>query len=213
MRSYLLLLLALTGCSSMWEATRADYVKASMQAYGTAASCCESFSEMPFLPWDGNDVTLNIDASSKAYQFNQGKSFFSALQLSPGAEGKLLRVKSLLLPGNMIPSSSMIYPLLTFLDNKHLIITTTEAAPRFYHSGVFSDLAGGGVSIVNVPERAAFVIIHTDPAKFRDSFNFSRSGGAGLAGGVYIPDSTYNFSVPYIPTGKVFLRYSSSDNP
>lgn len=213
MRSYLLFSLVLSGCASMLEADRQEYVSASMQAYGSAAICCSEFNEMQFSPWDGIGTTLSIDASSKTYIFTQGKSFFSALQLPPRSEGKDLRVKSILLPGGQISSTAMLYPVLTFLDHQHLVIASLEARPRFFHAGIFSDLAGGGVGVVTVPDRAAFLVIHTDPAKFKESFGFNKSGGAGIVGGVYVPGSTYQFSVPYIPTGKVVVSYLSTKGP
>jgi hypothetical protein len=198
------ILLLLSGCASDWAAKRAYTVSHAIEQYRAAESCCTTYSDITFAELRPGANISDINSSAQAFAFPTGISYFVAYSLPERSAGSTLRVKSILVgDAGYIPAMVMLFPLATFLDAEMREISREEVAPVAFHSSVFGDSEGGGVGHVEVPAGAAFVLFHTSEHYFGRTFNFSRSGGGTMIGSTFVSGGTYEFSVPFVPIGRL----------
>lgn len=212
MRNYIFLIgipIFLAGCASLEAERQSQNIASSARGYASAASCCEGYSSLEFSEWDGKTLKFELGEPTRFFDFESGKSYYSAFQLPENAEGQTLRVKSIISGSSQIAGSTMVPPLVSFLNNEFALLSIAGAMPEKFHMGTFKDSRAGGVAYVSIPRRAEYMVLHADPKFFGQRFQFSRQGGANFVGGVYVPDSNYEFAVPFVPTGKMHIRYAA----
>jgi hypothetical protein len=207
------ILLLLSGCASDWAAKRESTISNAFQQHGAAQACCQGYSDISFTELRPGANVADINSSAPAFAFPTGISYFAAYSLPTRGDPYKLRVKSILVgDAGYIPAMVMLFPLATFLDKDMREIAREEVAPKVFHSSVFGDSEGGGVGHVAVPAGAAFVLFHTSSEYFGRTFNFSRSGGGAMIGTTYVSGGTYEFSVPFVPIGRLRVELARGDD-
>ncbi|GAB4120896.1 MAG: hypothetical protein Tsb0027_16710 [Wenzhouxiangellaceae bacterium] len=182
-----------------------------IRSYQAAKLCCSGYSDIQYHEWNGEPFRFDLDNSSPTFNFSLGKSYFKAFHVPENAKGELIRVKSLFAGSATIWGSIMAPTAISFLDQSYNIIETRSLPPAFHHMGVFSDSHGGGVTFTKIPTDIDYMIVHTDPGMFGKTFDFNKTGAANIVAGIYIAESTYQFSVPFSPRGRIFIRIEEKD--
>jgi maltose operon protein len=137
----------------------------------SAPSCCVSFAQFKYeaLP-GGTVIRFNLDASSNAFDFRTGKSYFKAFMLPEKALPCQLQITSWAL-GEHINKAHIFYPQVAVLDADFAVVS--QSAPGDFilsKASVGETLkeTGGlpvkieGSLTVDDP-RAKFVVVYTTP--------------------------------------------------
>jgi hypothetical protein len=139
----------------------------------TRSVCCKSFSEMSFAPLTTEDVDLTIGSRSPLFDFEQGRSYFSAYSLPAGNVPGLI-FRSYLLSG-FLPATSVFMPSFIFLDKDKkaisaaLDVSMQDGGTNFWLGPFF-------VGQMSVPSSAAYVIVFTTDTVHRPLQATSENG-------------------------------------
>jgi hypothetical protein len=146
--------IALCACASTVEEQR--------RSLDGATVCCESISQLPFVPLAaGKPKSVKLDANSAAFEFDGAKSFFFAARLPPYSTPLALSVES---HGTVVPArpemTAVFRPDVVFLDKSFNV--TRRVQPALFKRSRGADLRA---TIFINPENAAdaYVIVFTDP--------------------------------------------------
>jgi maltose operon protein len=140
----------------------ASTVEEQRRSLDEASVCCESISQLPFVPLTaGKPKSVKLDATSPAFDFDGAKSFFFAGSLPPYSAPLALSVES---RGTVVPArpemTSVFRPDVVFLDQSFRV--TRRIQPASFKRSRGADLRA---TIFINPENAtdAYVIVFTDP--------------------------------------------------
>lgn len=127
-------------------------------ALTSKAVCCKSLSEFSYssLPL-GRRETFRLDASSRAFEFPTGKSYFAAFKLEPKAN-RQINIESNF-NGQLI--GQYLHPILTFLNAQHQPVATLAPQLEFVNAKVIPYTVAHMEGIVDVPDKAQYVVVHT----------------------------------------------------
>lgn len=119
--SLALVLMTVASCATMVSYENA---RDSLRSSGV---CCESIAQFKYeqLAGDG-DVSFNLDASSDAFNFQTGKSYFKAFRLPEKALPYRIKITSYAL-GEQIHNAHIFYPQVALLDDRFAIVR--QSAP------------------------------------------------------------------------------------
>ena len=148
--------------------------------------CCDSVSQFKYeaLPAQGS-TEFSLNAESPAFAFETGKSYFKAYALPDSAPGRKLRIAHR--PGQLgmigPPEYTPAYcPRIVFLDEHFEQLFEATNFPRW----VPTLLEGGHFeNTVWVPEKAKYVVLHTNPRVYG-----VRAATRVTSGGGYMVGST-----------------------
>ena len=108
-------------------ATVVSYERA-MDSWNSSGSCCESFAQFRYDQLAGDaDISFRLDASSDAFDFQSGKSYFRAFRLPANAPPYCIRITSYAL-GETIKKAHILYPQLALLDERFAVIRQSSPA-------------------------------------------------------------------------------------
>lgn len=145
-----------------------------------AGVCCESMAQFRYQPLaEGEGVRFNLDASSTAFLFDSGKSYFKAFRLPGKTLPYRIKVTSFAL-GETIDKAHIFNPQVALLDDR--FATVGQSAPGDFSFGKagFTEAAektwGLGLKIegsvlVDNP-RARYVVIFTTPQLMRGTIPY-----------------------------------------
>jgi hypothetical protein len=117
-------LLVSIACLLLVTACAANYADI-MRSYQAAPLCCRSMDEFPInkLPESGS-ITAELDAKSKAYLFDTGKSYFQLFELTSFHTPYRLVIESYML-GDDINHAYIFSPHVLFLDKDYKVVRTS----------------------------------------------------------------------------------------
>jgi NAD(P)-binding Rossmann-like domain/Maltose operon periplasmic protein precursor (MalM) len=102
-----------------------------MDSLREAQECCQSMAGFPYEPLlEGKRVDFHLDASSPAFRFETGKSFFKAFSLPKKQVPYYVRIRSFAL-GETIRNAHIFYPQLVLLDEHYTVVARNEPAAVF----------------------------------------------------------------------------------
>jgi hypothetical protein len=207
----LIALVVLSGCFAQYADRRVENTRDAYFAYQAASPCCTRLEQLRHDSWSGKPLKVDLGSESSAFEFPTGKSFLASYQLPPDSSTRVLRVKGLMTGSSQITGTTMVPAAVSFLDASKRLIGSATVGPIAYHMGMMTDSRAGGIGFVEVPNLASFVVFHTDPRLFGKSFSFSKTGGGNYVNETYLPGSTYDFTVPFVPAGQLYIRFATSD--
>lgn len=145
-----------------------ETARASLQS---AAVCCESMAQFRYEPLaEGEEVRFNLDASSTAFVFESGKSYFKAFRLPGKTLPYRVKVTSFAL-GDTIERAHIFNPQVALLDDSFAIVGQRAPGDFTFGKAGFSEAAEKtwglrlkfeGSVLVDNP-RARYVVIFTTP--------------------------------------------------
>lgn len=166
MRKEVLIALALLTLASCATMVSYETARESLQRAGT---CCESMAQFRYDPLaKGEGVRFNLDASSTAFNFESGKSYFKAFRLVEEAIPYRISVSSFAL-GETIDKAHIFYPQIALLDERFAILAQSARGDFVLRKMGLSEAAGQtmglmikleGSILVDSP-RARYVLVFT----------------------------------------------------
>ncbi|MEH8019451.1 hypothetical protein MN202_19630 [Rheinheimera muenzenbergensis] len=150
------LLVVLTGCGAVSP-------QRELHKLNTAPTCCQSFNEVVFqVSALGESQQIRLERQP-VFPFEQGKSYYIALQRPEKAE--FIEVVSWI-NGSFIPSATLVYPVVTVLDEQKAKLTTLRPK-EYWRNGLSIKPHPVSVPYYSVrfrlPDAARYVLIHTTP--------------------------------------------------
>jgi len=146
--------------------------------------CCKSMNEFKYevlTPSSSTAFQLNDD--SPVFSFETGKSYFKAFILP--SQGKFLRVASH--PTGSIgfetrKFSQSFCARALFLDESFSPVTASDSVPN-YARGFWSSAF---ISQFEIPPKARYVVLHTNPKTFNEMAVRYTSGGGYMVGNAFV---------------------------
>ncbi len=203
----------LVGCAEQEHAMRMQQIRAGVEKLdANKAACCRSYSDLTYLalgadsahPYDHDDKLETLDLSS-------GRSFVKGFALQPNLQdGKwLLEIKSDL-SGIIIPSSVIMQPSVSFLDENHKPIASYDPElsyePHWWEGIRFF----ARVPIDNELRRARYVVVYADRRFLGGGIQWcgNQGGTAYMIGNVpvVVPASGVCHRVPFATTGNLSVK-------
>lgn len=161
--TFVLVLMAVASCASM---VSYETAKESLQS---APSCCESLAQFQYEPLaEGEGVSFKLDASSQAFEFETGKSYFKAFRLPAKALPYQIKITSYAI-GMHINKAHIFYPQVDLLDDRFSIIEPSVPGEFMLRKAGFNETlaeTGGlavkleGTVLVDNPD-AKYVLVFT----------------------------------------------------
>lgn len=150
--------------------------------------CCAKLSELKFYPAPARDerIPFELGPGSPAYQFKTGKSYFFAVALP--VEMRPARIKVV----THVTGSAAFEPRrwsqvfcsrVAFLDDSFELIAEEQWAPQYLVPRGWGGGDAGFTSFYDVPDRARYAVIHSNPEYFGLTVVRYTSGGAYVVGG------------------------------
>ncbi|MFN7572586.1 MAG: hypothetical protein ACK5TK_14225 [Betaproteobacteria bacterium] len=171
-----------------------------LEALAAAPVCCRQFSEMKAIPLQ-DDLQIELDARSPAFQFPSGKSFFAALTIDKNFLGKTLQVRAYA----TLRLDTYFGLAITLLDGNYRVLAVYDSIDGLRHNRY----AGDAIKIrdayiervITLPSEARYVVVHTTDALMRvyalDGMYYFNSIG---------PSGTVKYRRQLMPTGEVRFR-------
>ena len=168
--------------------------------------CCSSFREISYrLLMPGDTAKVELDLRSSAYNFDTGKSFFSAFKLPQSDTPLEVTVKSYF-------AGDVFYPVVTILNSKHEVTRKIGVETfRYVEPGLIERGHVGGTFVATTDMDETFVIVHTTSELVGRSLTTNSEGYAYAIGTtpVVVPNSSYTHmyttvgSISVLVTGKL----------
>lgn len=185
-------------------------------------SCCESFAQFKYDQMaESGDTTFNLDASSDAFEFQTGKSYFKAFRL-PGKELPYrLKIQSYAL-GDQIDKAHIFYPQAALLDDRFDIISQSSPADFFLGKAGLEKTAFKtwglpvrleGYLAVNDPSARYLLIFTTSELmKVASPYNVQRTAPVILPGMVTaLPTRQELIAIRHSPFGLLNLEIAGAE--
>lgn len=142
-------------------------------------NCCQNFSDFTFSTTTLNQHTEYDLTKELAFNFQQGKSYFIALERPAGSH--FIEITSWL-NGVFITHANLVYPLVTVLDKNKQKITTLRSLEN-WRTGLsitpHTTRAPFYRFRLTLPENAHYLIVHTDPSKLKETTPYTHNPPAG----------------------------------
>jgi hypothetical protein len=138
-----------------------------------AQACCSAYSELAYkkLP-EQFRATLSIDENDPVFLFDSGKSYVEPILLPQTGTGTLLEIQSVVSHRNLASASTVLFPVVTLLDQDHNTIATLDDLPFIYDNPF-----GGWRSLTVVVtldsrfDNARYALIHTTDEKLKQALS------------------------------------------
>ncbi len=167
--------LVVVGCAPYQNYQDADSDKATRPALTLEQSqaCCSSYSELSYkkLP-EKIRATLSIDEDDPVFQFDSGKSYVEPISLPQTGSRMLLEIQSVVSHRNLTRASTVLFPVITLLDENHETIATLDNLP-FTYDNPFDGWRSLTVVVTldHRFENARYALIHTTDAKLNQALS------------------------------------------
>jgi hypothetical protein len=193
----LFLPLALGGCVS---------IQSQYERLAQAQDCCRSPAEFAYrpLPADGK-LALHVSDASPVHPFAQGRSFFEAVRLNPGATR--MRLKIYAAGGG---AGVALCPTATFLDAAYATVRSEFLRPRWEAPGVLT--SGFYFADYEVPPQARYVVLHSEAQRRGDWLEMPARAQHASLGSIQLLLSSGPTETRYTtcsPAGEVDVQFSS----
>ncbi len=190
-----------------------------------AKECCQSMAEFRYEPlFEGKRVDFKLDASSHAFRFETGKSYFKAFSLPKKQLPYYIHIKSFAL-GETIKTAHLFYPQLALLDEHYTVVARNDPATVFVTKAGVTETASVswtalGIKFedylrVNHPD-ARFVVIYTTDEMLKTVSPYStvRFAPVILPGMVTaLPTGKDRVLIPHSPYGILSIEVTDKPSP
>ncbi len=216
---YLLLpvMLFIASCAATYEQA--------LKSLRDAKECCRSMAEFPYEPLpEGKPVNVTLDASSPAFNFETGKSYFKAFSLPKKQVPYYVRIKSFGL-GETIQSAHIFYPQLALLDEHYNVLAKNDPGAVFVAKAGVAETAAVSWTALSIkfedsllvdrPD-ARFVVIYTtnDMLITVSPYSSVRIAPVMLPGLVTaVPIGTDTIYIPHSPHGILSIEVTDKPAP
>ncbi len=127
-----------------------------------AKECCQSMDEFRYEPLvEGKRVDFELDASSSAFRFETGKSFFKAFSLPKKQLPYYVHIKSFAL-GETIKTAHIFYPQLALLDEHYRVAAKNDPAAVFVTKAGMTETASVSWTALGIKFEDALLVDHPD---------------------------------------------------
>lgn len=165
----------------------------------------------------GEPLQVEIDADAPVFNFQQGLSRFSALQLPKTSNSMKLTLKTTIV-GIYMPDAFVLYPTLTLLDESFQIIEFIDPELNYERTPLAPTQTMGWVANIVIPSKAQYVIVHTPKDKVGTKLYYKKGvynpqGSVVLAGNtpVFLPGNWWDVYLPAVGVGRLRVELSASD--
>jgi len=168
---------------------------------------------------ESGKVSFNLDASSKAYNFQTGKSYFKAFRLPGKALPYRIRISSFAL-GDVIKRAHIFYPQIALLDDRFNIIRQSALGDFTLIKAGMSETLGlpvklEGDFVIDDPN-ARYLVIFTTHEQMRATTPYETFKVAPviLPGVVTaVPTGKEEIEIPHSPFGLLQLQIIGTTGP
>jgi hypothetical protein len=135
------------------------------QAVGSlrdARVCCQSAAEFQYEPMpEGKRVDFRLDASSPAFAFESGKSYFKAFSLPKKQVPYYVHIRSFAI-GETIKTAHIFYPQLDLLDESHRVLARNNPTAVFVTKAGMAETASVSWTALGIKFEDALPVDHSD---------------------------------------------------
>jgi maltose operon protein len=188
-----------------------------------AKECCQSLAEFRHEPLlEGKRVDFQLDASSPAFRFETGKSFFKVFSLPKKRLPYYVHIRSFAL-GETIKTAHIFYPQMALLDERTRVVAKNDPAAVFVTKAGVTETASVSWTALGIKFEdslrvddadARYVVIYTTDEMLMTVSPYStvRIAPVILPGMVAaLPTGTETVLVPHSPHG--ILSIEVTDRP
>lgn len=160
-----LVLMTVTSCATMVTHETAE------ESLRESRTCCESFAQLGYDQLaESGTVSFNLDASSRTYNFQTGKSYFKAFRLPARHLPYHIRISSFAL-GEVIMKAHIFDPQIALLDDHYAIIKQSIDSDFFLKKAGMKETLGlpiklEGDFLIDEPN-AQYLLVFTTQEKMR----------------------------------------------
>lgn len=195
------LAVALAGCANLTD------IKANLQK---KPPCCKSFDELTYSAIPAKDTyPIQLGDHSPVFEFDVGKSYFTALELPPASAGRQFQMYSMATGSTAFEVATLAQifcPRVLFLDASKAVIRAEEQLPRYDVFKGFGALRRGAGSEARVPEGARYAVVHSNPARYGE-FVYRHDGPSGyMVGATYVREAGGALPFPCAPVADALVR-------
>ncbi len=127
-----------------------------------AKECCQSMAEFRYEPLpEGKRVDFTLDASSPAFRFETGKSYFKVFSLPKRPFPYYVRIKSFAL-GETVTAAHIFYPQLALLDEHFEVLARNDPATVFVTKAGLAETASVSWTALGIKFEDHLPVIHPD---------------------------------------------------
>ncbi|MEZ5542186.1 MAG: MalM family protein [Pseudomonadota bacterium] len=194
--------------------------KEAIRPFESAEPCCESMADLPFrmLAVERKEK-IELNTASPAFNFDSGKSYFTAFELPPFSGPYRIVIESLFV-GDNVSTSYVFYPHILTLDESHNIIRSSGKGLFAVRRAGLTETWGylrklsGSIEVCEKNRDERFlVIMTTEELLHLQTPELAWSGmpvvipSAGVFG--YIPTGKELKQIPHSPVGKLTIWIES----
>ncbi len=190
-----------------------------------AKECCQSMAEFQYEPLpEGKRVDFKLDASSPAFRFETGKSYFKAFSLPKKQVPYYIHIKSFAL-GETIKTAHIFYPQLALLDEHYAAVARNHPETVFVTKAGVSETASVSWTALGIkfedylqvdhPDARSVVIYTTDEMlKTVSPYSTVRIAPVVLPGIVTaVPIGKEMVLIPHSPHGMLSIEVADKPLP
>ncbi len=127
-----------------------------------AKECCQSMAGFQYEPLlEGKRVDFTLDASSPAFRFETGKSYFKAFSLPKRQIPYYVHIKSFAL-GETIKTAHIFYPQLAVLDEHYAVVARNNPETVFVTKAGVTETASVSWTALGIKFEDALRVNHPD---------------------------------------------------
>ena len=187
-----------------------------------AGICCESMSQFRYDPLaEGEGARFNLDASSTAFNFESGKSYFKAFRLPEKTLPYRIKITSFAL-GETINKAHIFYPQVALLDDRFAIVRQSAPGDFILSKAGFKEAASEtwgvpvkieGSVLVNNPDAKYVLVFTTQKLMSGTSPYEARQVVPIIVPGVVtaIPGRKETVFIPHSPFGLLHVAIAPAD--
>ncbi len=154
------------------------------------ASCCKSPANFKYEPLSPSALTpMALSEESLVYVFATGKSYFKAYALPEQRTATKLRVRSFVTGSIAFESkklSQLYCPQASFLNSNYETLTSNDIVPSVARGALATGILPSFLAEFEIPTSAAYVVLHTNPARYGRLATRYTGGGAYMVGSALV---------------------------
>lgn len=194
-------LVSLVACANLTDIT---------SELGKKPACCTGVHQFSYAAMSTTGPTpIQLGPQSPVFDFDVGKSYFSALELPPNSAGRMLQFYAMATGSTAFETSTLAQifcPRVLFLDADKRTISADDQVPSFDIFTDFGALMRGAGAQFPVPDAARYVVVHSNPARFGQLvYRYSRPSGY-MVGQTFVFGQGEAFPFPCAPVADALVR-------
>ena len=183
-----------------------------------SSPCCTDFSQLRYKELPQNyRATLAVNSEDFVIELDSGKTYAEAIALPESSKTILLEVESIVSYPTLYKPSSVLFPAITLLDDKHQPIITLDDLPFSFDTsfGIWRHLHMI-ITLDHQYKNARYALIHTTGKRLKQSLStqkpFRIIQNSGFDTIAYVQPSKSNKRIRFSEQGVInVLAYISED--